>query len=54
MTKVYCAKCKTKTDTVNEKLVHKQMKARNGQTVTKNIIEGKCKVCGTMKHAFTK
>ena len=42
--KIYCVKCKDKTDTVGEKKVQ----LPNGR----NAIKGKCKVCGTNKTQF--
>lgn len=42
--KIYCVRCKSKTDTVGEKRV----RMPNGR----NAIKGKCKVCGTNKTQF--
>lgn len=44
--KIYCMKCKQKTDTVND---HKA-KTKNGR----NCVKGNCKVCGTKKSVFVK
>jgi RNase P subunit RPR2 len=44
--KIYCLKCKKKTDTTN----YKKTKTKNNR----NIIKGTCKICGTKKSLFIK